>query len=172
MITVNRAQKQDGDGILKITENAMVFNKTEVGCVKELWDDYLSEGAESEYQFLIGQDGDKISGFICFGQHALTEGAYDIYWIAVDPKFQNRGVGAAMMQKVEDEVRQRGGNLLIVETSSTPPYEPARNFYLRNDYILEATIRDFYSAGDHLCIYTKPINRQAISHEDHLLQQA
>ncbi len=172
MITVNRAQHQNGARIIKITEKTAVFNKTEVKCVKELWEDYLNERTNSEYHFLVGQDGDDIAGFICYGPHALTEGAYDIYWIAVDPKFQKRGVGAVMIQKVEDEIRQLGGSLLILETSSTPPYEPARNFYLRTGFILEATIRNFYSAGDHLQIYTKPVNKQDIPHEDHLLQEA
>ncbi|MFN2146443.1 MAG: GNAT family N-acetyltransferase [Anaerolineales bacterium] len=172
MVTVNRAQQQNGEQILKITEKTKVFNKTEESCVKELWEDYLYDGANSEYQFLVGQIGDEVAGFICYGQHALTEGAYDIYWIAVDPKFQKHGVGAVMIQRVWDEVKQLGGSLLIVETSSTPPYEPARNFYLRTGFILEATIHDFYSAGDHLQIYTKPVDKQDIPHEDHLLQQA
>ena len=172
MITVNRAQKQNGERINKITQLTQVFNKTEVDVVEELWEDFLSEGSENGYEFLVGQDGDEIGGYICFGQHALTEGAYDIYWIAVDPAFQNRGIGAAMIQRVENEVRQRGGSLLILETSSTPPYQPARDFYLRNGFILEATIHDFYSAGDHLYIYTKAINNKAILHEDHILEKA
>lgn len=150
----------------------MVFNKTELGCVNELWEDYLSKGPASDYFFLVAQDGEDIGGFVCFGPHALTEGAYDIYWIAVDPAHQNKGIGGALMHTVEEKVRQRGGSLLIAETSSTPPYQPARDFYLRNAFSLEATVHDFYTMGDHLLIFTKHLNKRAVQHEDHLLQEA
>ena len=115
-------------------------------------------------------DGETVTGYACFGAHALTVGAYDIYWIAVDPDFQKRGIGQALLERIETEVEILHGNLLILETSSTPPYQPARNFYTTNGYELEATIRDFYAPNDHLVIYTKHIRRSAPSMEDFLLQ--
>ena len=172
MITVNQAQKENGVQINKISEKTMVFNKTELGCVNELWEEYLSEGLGSEYNFLVAQEGNKILGFICYGPHALTEGAYDIYWIAVDPDYQNRGIGAALVKIVEEEVRNLNGSLLIAETSSTPPYRPACEFYNRNGFSREATVRDFYAIGDHLLIYTKHLNQKASLHEDYLFQEA
>jgi hypothetical protein len=55
----------------------------------------------------------------------------------------------------EEAVRQAGGRMLIAETSGTSHYEPTRNFYLGMGYILEACIKDFYSAGDDLAIFIK-----------------
>ena len=115
-------------------------------------------------------DGESVTGYACFGAHALTAGAYDIYWIAVDPDFQKRGIGQALLARIETEVERLHGNLLILETSSTPPYQTARNFYTSNGYELEATIRDFYAPDDHLVIYTKHIRRSAPSREDYMLQ--
>jgi len=137
-----------------------------------LWEDYLAKGELSDYSFLISQENEVIKGFTCFGPHALTAGAFDIYWIAVDPDFQNQGVGRALIRQVEQEVEQRNGNLLILETSSTPPYQPARDFYTRSGFALEATIHDFYAPGDHLVIFTKHIRYRTALHENHLYSEA
>jgi hypothetical protein len=56
---------------------------------------------------------------------------------------------------VEADVREQGGRLLIVETSSTPHYEPTRRFYLKYGYTHAATVPDFYSDGDGMAVFTK-----------------
>lgn len=172
MLTVSTPQKEHGPIIKKISEKTRVFSKVEIDTVTELWDDYLTKSEASDYSFLISLEDDVITGFTCFGPHALTAGAYDIYWIAVDPDYQNRGIGRALIQRVEEEVDTRHGNLLILETSSTPSYQPARDFYLRSGFTLEATIHDFYSPGDHLVIFTKHLPVRTHQHENHLYQQA
>ena len=170
MITVKIAQAEHGTSIQSITEKTRVFNKTEIDTVGELWEEYIAKGETSGYAFLVAVDGESVTGYACFGAHALTAGAYDIYWIAVDPDFQKRGIGQALLERIETEVERLHGNLLILETSSTPPYQPARNFYTTNGYELEATIRDFYAPDDHLVICTKHIRRNAPSREDFMLQ--
>ena len=168
MLTVNIAHKNHGPSILKISEKTKVFSKIELDTVTELWEDYLANGAASDYSFLISEENDVIKGFTCYGPHALTAGAFDIYWIAVDPDYQNQGVGRALIRRVEEEVEKRNGNLLILETSSTPSYQPARDFYTRNGFTLEATIHDFYAPEDHLVIFTKHIRFRTVMHENHL----
>lgn len=172
MLTVSIAQEEHGPTIKEISEKAKVFSKVEIETVSELWEEYLTKGPASGYFFLISHENDVITGFTCYGPHALTAGAYDIYWIAVDPEFQNRGIGRALIHRVEEEVEKRHGNLLILETSSTPPYQPARDFYLRSGFTLEATIHDFYAPDDHLVIFTKHIQPRTLRHENHLFQEA
>jgi ribosomal protein S18 acetylase RimI-like enzyme len=172
MLTVSIALKEHGPSIKKISEKAKVFSKVEVETVSELWDEYLNKGVASGYYFLISKENEDITGFTCYGPHSLTAGAYDIYWIAVDPDFQNRGIGRALLNRVEEEVEKLHGNLLILETSSTPPYLPAREFYTRIGFTLEATIHDFYAPEDHLVIFTKHVGRRTMQHENHLLQEA
>ena len=85
----------------------------------------------------------------------MTQGTFDLYWIAVDPSFQRRGVGQILLNACEDAVRREGGRLIVLETSSRPPYEQARNFYAKNAYDLVVTVRDFYASGDHRLMYAK-----------------
>ncbi len=152
--SIDFARPGDGPQILAIAANAGVFTPGEVATVRELWEDYLRNG-EAAYSFRVYREGGKVLGFSCHGRHDLTERTFDLYWIATDPSARRRGVGRALLRRVEEEVRQAGGRLIVVETSGTPAYAPTRAFYRSCGYELEATIHDFYHTGDDLVIFTK-----------------
>jgi len=84
----------------------------------------------------------------------LTQGTYDLFWIAVDPSVRRLGVGKTLMRASEAAIRARDGRLLVVETSGLDKYESTRKFYQAAGYEKEAVIRDFYRVGDDLVIYT------------------
>ncbi len=148
------ARPSDGPRILAIAAGSGVFTPEEVATVRELWEDYLRRG-EVAYSFRVCREGEKVLGFSCHGRHDLTERTYDLYWIATDPSARRRGVGRALLRRVEEEVRQAGGRLIVVETSGTPAYASTRAFYRSCGYEIEATIHDFYHSGDDLVIFTK-----------------
>jgi ribosomal protein S18 acetylase RimI-like enzyme len=100
-----------------------------------------------------------MQGYACFGPHSLTQGTYDLYWIVVDPTAQGHGIGHALLARVEAEVQARGGRLLLVETSGTPAYAPARRFYESSGYRCEAVVHDFYAPGDDLLIFSKDLGQ-------------
>lgn len=136
-----------------------VFKPVEVACVAELWDAYLRQGEASGYVFLVYREGQQVLGYVCFGPRPLTQGTFDLYWIAVDPAHRGQGIGPALSERVEAEVRRRGGRLLLAETSSTPGYAPARRFYEACGYRYEAVIHNFYAPGDDLIIFGKELPR-------------
>jgi len=153
---ITTAIKEDGLRIHAINSATSVFSKEEVECVDELWDEYQAEGPEqSGYYFIVEKDDGQALGYACYGPRALTDRTYDLYWIAVGSNARRGGVGRALLAATEESVRKLGGRLLIVETSGLPNYEPTRAFYLATEYTLEATLKDFYSDGDDLVIFTK-----------------
>ncbi len=150
------ATEADGPQIQDIAARAGVFTQEEVECVVELWEEYLSAGPTiGGYNFLVDRDGDRVLGFACYGPRDLTNGVFDLYWIAVDSTSHRNGVGRGLLTACEDAVRQAGGRMLIAETSGTPHYESTRKFYAGMGYALEATIKDFYTEGDDLVIFVK-----------------
>jgi ribosomal protein S18 acetylase RimI-like enzyme len=153
---IDIAKGQDGDGILRVTSHIDVFTDEEKDCVAELWDEYVRLGTKaSGYTFLVAFDGAQVSGFACYGERPLTKGTYDLYWIAIDPFARRKGAGRELLQRVEAEIQKMGGRLVFVETSGLEKYEATRCFYLATGYLLEATVKDFYSEGDDLVIFTK-----------------
>ncbi|MEP6896817.1 MAG: GNAT family N-acetyltransferase [Chloroflexota bacterium] len=112
---------------------------------------------DSGYHFIVYRDGDQVLGFAIYGYRDLTDGVYDLYWIAVDPLARRNGVGRALLIASEEAVRALGGRILIAETSGTAEYESTREFYVRTGYVNEASIKDFYSVGDDLKIFVKRV---------------
>ena len=150
------ATESDGAQIQDIAERAGVFSHEEVECVADLWEEYLTTGpVAGGYNFIVDRDGDRVLGFACYGPRDLTTGVFDLYWIAVDSQAHRNGVGRRLLDAAEAEVRQAGGRMLIAETSGTSHYESTRKFYIGMGYVLEATIKDFYSEGDDLAIFVK-----------------
>jgi ribosomal protein S18 acetylase RimI-like enzyme len=127
--------------------------------VDELLQAYLTQPDQGGYDFLVYRNGEGALGFACYGSHPLTEGTFDLYWICTARKAQGQGIAGALLRRVEEEVRTQGGRLLLVETSSTPAYAPARRFYEGQGFRYESVVHDFYSPSDDLLIYAKRIDR-------------
>lgn len=155
---IEPATEVDGPQIQNITAGAGVFNQEEIECVSELWEEYLTLGPEDcGYNFIVYREGHQVLGFACYGPRDLTNGAFDLYWIAVDPSARGKGVGRALLTASENATRDMGGRMLIAETSGTSHYESTRKFYFGMGYENEARIRDFYATGDDLMIFIKRI---------------
>jgi D-alanine-D-alanine ligase len=155
-LMISIPNKMDGAKIHAISVNISIFSREEVECVDELWGEYIAKGPEiSGYTFLVEKQEGNILGYVCFGPRSLTSGTFDLYWIAVDPSARRCGVGRMLLAACEQAVRDLQGRLIVLETSGLPAYEPTRKFYLSTGYILEATIKDFYSDGDDLVIFSK-----------------
>lgn len=150
------ATEADGPQIQDITARIDIFGQEEVDSVKEAWLEYRTYASPPDgYYFLVYRDGDKVLGFTCYGIRYLSQGVYDLFWIAVDPNARRNGVGRELITASEEAVRTMGGRILIAETSGTAEYASTREFYVRMGYENEASIKDFYKPGDDLKIYTK-----------------
>jgi len=146
----------DSLAILEISRSIPLFDTTDVDTIQELWSEFITLGdAESWYHFLALRKDGKLVGFACFGRRPLTEGTFDLYWIAVHNDHHRQGIGEFLLKNIETQVQVRGGHLLIAETAGKPTFEPTRRFYLGSGYELEGRLRDFYAVGDDLCIFTK-----------------
>ena len=143
--------------IREIVEATGFFTAEESAVAVELVDDRLAKGPASDYRFLFAEEGGLLLGYTAFGPIALTRGSWDLYWIAVDPLAQGRGVGQALLAETERRIAHAGGLRIFVETSSRRQNEPTRAFYARTGYRLAATLEDFYASGDGKMIYVKPL---------------
>lgn len=153
---ISTATKTDKTQITDITARAGVFSQEEIDSVPVMFDEYLEYGTEGDgYNFLVYREGDQVLGYAIFGYRDLTDGVYDLYWIAVDPNARKKGVGRALITASEEAVRAMGGRILIAETSGTAEYESTREFYVRTGYKADAIIKDFYKPGDDLYIFIK-----------------
>jgi len=145
----------DKPAILKLVTATPEFKPSEVVVAEEVIDSYLKSSYQSGYHILVAEVEELVVGYICYGPASLTEGTWDIYWVAVGREEQSRGIGGALMVFAEDEIKKARGRLAIVETSSKPEYERTRRFYRRHAYEIVGRIPDFYAPGDDKLILQK-----------------
>jgi GNAT superfamily N-acetyltransferase len=158
MTEIRPIQPGDRERINRVLIETDMFTTAEIDVAMELIDADLFDEDQEDYHAHVADLTGQPVGYVCYGPTPATEGTYDLYWIAVDPRVQNQGIGKALLRYVEQTVAEQKGRLVIIETSSQPRYEPTRQFYLRNGYELEARVRGFYKPGDDRLIFVKNIN--------------
>lgn len=119
--------------------------------------DLALQPSNPDYRILVADRDGTLVGYVCYGPTPMTEGTYDLYWIASDPAVRGQGVGASLISGMEADLRRIQARIIRVETSATEAYGPTRGFYASMKYTEEARIRDFYKVGDDLIILTKRV---------------
>ena len=138
----------DQAALLQITRSCKVFRPEEVEIAAEVLGEAARDGEKSHYTVLVAELEGGAVGWSCHGRVPLTDATFDLYWIAVAPSVQSRGIGRTLLHEVESIVLSSGGRWVLAETSSIALYEATRNFYERCGYRVLSQIADFYRSGD------------------------
>lgn len=156
MINFRKMLPGDRAAIYEILQQTDMFNQPEIDVAMELIDTFLFNKEQKDYIIYVATTNhDEIAGYVCYGPTPATDGTYDIYWIAVAPNLQNKGIGRKLLRLAEDEIVKQKGRMIVIETSSQAKYLPTQQFYQKNKYALEARIKDFYRIGDDRLIFVK-----------------
>jgi len=148
----------DQPQLAELLSRIETFTPDEVQCALELVAIALQPNSV-DYQVLVAVREGKVMGYVCYGPTPMTEGTFDLYWIASDPMVRGQGVGAALVSAMEGDIRRRKGRLIRVETSAMEAYGPTRGFYAAMQYREESRFRDFYRVGEDLIILAKRLER-------------
>ena len=156
MVKIRKMITQDRDVIFDIISKTDMFTQAEIDVAMELIDIFLTKKEQQDYLIYVAENkGKEVVGYVCYGPTPATEGTFDLYWIAVSPTMQGKGIGKELLSFTENYVLRQKGRLIIIETSSQLKYQPTQQFYIKNKYIIEARIKDFYRRGDDRLIFVK-----------------
>ena len=149
-------EKKDREPLAALISRIETFSQEEIQCAIELVDLALTPN-NPDYTILVADRGGTLVGYACYGHTPMTEGTFDLYWIASDPTVRGQGVGASLISGMEADLRRRNARVIRVETSATEAYGPTRGFYASMKYTEEARFRDFYKRGDDLILLKKAL---------------
>ena len=138
--------------LLKDIEN---FSEKEFDIAMELINIAACNQDQTDYNIFVFESEGIVLGYHCTGRRPLTDGVYDLYWIAAKKDSGIKGIGKSLLEHAEDSIKANFGRWLLAETSSKESYSKTRDFYLRNNYSIVAEIKDFYSLGDDLVVFGK-----------------
>ena len=134
------------------------FHDYEVNVAVELVEERLHKGMEeSGYAFVFLEEEGRVTGYACYGPIPCTRDSYDIYWIAVMPEHQKKGLGTHILREAERLIQRQGGKRVYIDTSDSDKYRKTFAFYNRCGYRLVSLLEDFYAEGDGKAILLKTI---------------
>jgi ribosomal protein S18 acetylase RimI-like enzyme len=138
--------------------DSRAFTAEEIDIAIELIDTVLKDERQKDYKIdCMVDDQDQPVGYICYGPTPMTQGTFDLYWIVVDPNFQGKGIGSKLLDFLEEGVREKGGQMILADTSTIPQYEKTKNFYIQNGFQEVAKVPDYYYPGNDRVTFCKRI---------------
>jgi ribosomal protein S18 acetylase RimI-like enzyme len=158
MVQIGEPSEEDCSQLVSIVESmGDCFTVEERDLLKELLNAYFSENKD-KYLLKIAKDSNnKVLGFVIYKQADLSKSYWDIYWLVVSPENHRKNIGTKLLTAVENEVKQNGGTAILVETSSTAKYEPARKLYEKMGYEQVCKFENYYAPHDDKILYRKGV---------------
>jgi GNAT superfamily N-acetyltransferase len=98
--------------------------------------------ADQEIQVWVAEEDGAPVGFVAVKLHPDSQ-LGEIYMIAVDPDFQRRGYGSALIDFALDWLTEAGISVAMVETGADPGHAPARRTYENKGFGLLPIARYF-----------------------------
>jgi GNAT superfamily N-acetyltransferase len=98
--------------------------------------------AAEDVEVWVAAPDDGIAGFAAMKLHAERR-LGEVFMIAVDPRYQNNGVGAQLMRFALDRLRDSGMTVAMVDTGGDPGHAPARHVYEKTEFTLLPVARYF-----------------------------
>jgi ribosomal protein S18 acetylase RimI-like enzyme len=148
--------QKDRAWLYSMLTSTQVFTSEEVDVAMELIDVVLKDPNQKDYEiYCVVDDEDQPIGYICYGPTPMTQGTFDLYWIAVDPRYQAQGIGSTLLEFLEEEIKERKGRLILVDTSSIAEYEKTQKFYFRKGFQEVARVPDYYWPGNDRVTFCK-----------------
>jgi len=158
MSRIRAIRASDREPVRSLIEGTGAFKPNEVDVAMELVDAALTRPGQDDYHpFVLEEEDGTVAAYACFGKNPMTKSTFDLYWLATRTDRMGKGLGRKIVSFVEEEVKRRGGKLLVIETSSKESYGPTQEFYRKIGCTLAATLPGYYDEGDDKLIYLKKI---------------
>lgn len=149
---------EDKKRIEEILVSTGYFYDFEIRTAIEIADVTITKGMEESgyFWFKVTEENELIA-FANYGKNEFSTHSWELYWIAVHQDHRNKKIGQALLKAIEEKVRMKGGRILWIETSGRPLYKSTEEFYKRNGYKIQASLKDFYGPGDPKQIYARTL---------------
>jgi len=98
--------------------------------------------AAKDTKVWVAIDSDSTVGFVAAKLHS-EDSMGEIYMVAVEPDFQGRGIGSALIDVALEWMKDAGMSIAMVETGSDRGHAPARRTYEKAGFDLWPVARYF-----------------------------
>ncbi len=150
---IRRTTEADHDRLIELATVSGLFEPEQTDLLNEM----LRAPAGTDIWFTCEIDGLPV-GVAYLAPERMTNGTWNLYWIAIHPNYQRQGHGKAILCHIEQWLAEQKQRVLIVETAGVDDFNYVRKFYAANGFEAEARIRDFYDAGVDKVVFRKSLD--------------
>jgi ribosomal protein S18 acetylase RimI-like enzyme len=144
--------RADLPAVSKVVEQTGMFPSE---MLPDMVEPFLARSAD--HRWIVVVEGDAVIGFAYSEPERMTDNTHNLLAIAVTPDRQGQGFGKRLVHAIKAALKEQGGRVLLVETSSLPEFTGARAFYDRLGFAREALIRDFYAEGEDKVLFWRKL---------------
>lgn len=105
------------------------------------------DASGNEVAVWVAEVGGAVAGFIAYSLDAAKKKG-EVELLAVDPAFQNRGIGTMLNTFALERMRESGMDLAEVSTGGDPGHAPARRSYEKAGYTPLPLVRFYKLLAD------------------------
>jgi GNAT superfamily N-acetyltransferase len=156
-IKIRQFRKKDSGALIRILDD--IFNKEDSRSAKkdiifeaELKKDHIRD----DWTYWVAEMDKKIIGFIGIIVYSKSKSSW-ISWLGVRNKFQGKGVGKKLLERVIKEAKRTRAKNLLVEGGTLPMFKKANNLYRKYGFKDKFLIKDYWCKGDHLIVMCKKL---------------
>ncbi|WP_298436246.1 GNAT family N-acetyltransferase [uncultured Jannaschia sp.] len=147
MMSIRTAHPADHPTIVDIAVRSGLFDADDAAFFGES----LRETTAGAVLFI---DGDR-QGAAMLAPEPMSDAAWNLLFLAVDPSAQRGGIGRALVTESEAHARAAGGRMLLIDTASIENQAAARALYAALGFGHVATIPGYYGDGVDRLTYLK-----------------
>jgi ribosomal protein S18 acetylase RimI-like enzyme len=154
-ITIRKARPQDFESILKLISEQRKADGRQARASYQR--DYGMKKHSSD-QVWVALRADQIVGVSGYWYDRYADnGVYWLGWTYVSKKYQRKGVGQKLLDRVMLGMEKRKARKLYVDTSSAKMYQSALLFYTKNGFEIEGVFRNYYQRGEDQIVLGKEL---------------
>ena len=148
-------QGSDVEDVRQIVASTGFYNENEISVAVDLVQERLDRGLACDYLFIFADYGGRAVSFVCFGPIPCAKNNFEMYWMATHGDYRRKGIGREILKRVERVVWAFSGRALYLSTSSKQIFMSTREFFLKSNYRVDATLFNFYDENEHRMVFTK-----------------
>ena len=155
--TIRNVTHEDTEALISLCKAIGLFEASELEQLIGMLSAYFEDSLDGQHKWLIDLEEGKSIGVAYYAEETFANGVFNLLLIGVHPDYQRKGRGTELLRHIEEELRAKGGRILIIETSGLESFEATRTFYKKNGYDREARIREYYNPGEDKIVFRKAL---------------
>ena len=145
----------DRAGVVEILkQHSEYFTENDINTAMSDFERHLQDHQDDVHYFVVRTPEGKIEAIGGYGKEKLSPDVYFIGWFAVDKNVQRKKLGGELLEKIEEEIKDKA-RMIIIRAEEKGEKDPTALFYSKHGYEKGGSVPDYWQDGSDLVFWSK-----------------